>query len=92
MITGSLSSAPPSLALSGGNNTREHTYSRNERTTEKERESKEGGGQEKEVAYELQGYGRCPPGYMAALPLKAVKEHTDEHGLTWGQEMVSLSH
>lgn len=54
MITGSLSSAPPSLALSG-NNTREHTYSRNERTTEKERESKEGGGQEKEVAYELQG-------------------------------------
>lgn len=45
IITGSLSSAPPSPALSSGNNTREHTYSRNERMTEKERESIEGGGQ-----------------------------------------------
>ena len=45
-------------SLTDGDNTREHTYSRNERKTEEKKKKRRGGGrgrEEKEVAHELQG-------------------------------------
>lgn len=45
-------------SLTDGDNTREHTYSRNERKTEEKKKKRRGVGrvrEEKEVAHELQG-------------------------------------